>query len=324
MQVATKLRALRKALDQQGRVKGDEVIFFCPKHGSKAGRTDGQLSINLKTDNFNCWSCGFGNRNIVPLLRLRGNTPELMEYIEELEKKSPRKGTRCTWLSVPDDRNEKVYDQPYLPAEFKTLTEPSNSPYYKAATGYLASRGIHSDDILRWKLGYCEEGEYRHRIIIPSFDDRGELNYAVARAFYDDAYRYKPVGRLRKDIIWNDYMIDWTSSIVVTEGPFDAFVAGENATILQGTILPKSLIKKIVLSGVDVYFAMDADAFRRQLDHIELFLSYGVGCHYVDVRGQRKKDVGAMTKEQFSSCKENAMLIKNELDLMKVRLLACG
>lgn len=309
MQREKKLRALRGVLGEY-REKGEEAIFFCPKHGSRAGRTDGQLCVNLRTDWFNCWSCGFKGRSLVGVLRLAGNTEILREYLAEIDERK----------NEPEP--EKKYDPPALPSGFRSLSVPSASPYHRGAMEYLSSRGLGTDDILRWKLGYCETGEYRNRIVIPSFDEHGLLNFVVCRSFYEsDSYRYKPSPEHQcKDVIWNDYMIDWTQPVVVTEGPFDAFVARDNVTILQGTILGAKLLRKIVLSGVDVYFAMDADAFKRQLKHIELLLSYGVGCHYIDVRG--KKDVGAMTREEFATRKARAIAVKDDLDVLKIRVSA--
>ena len=35
-------------------------------------------------------------------------------------------------------------------------------------------------------MGYCRAGEYRNRIIIPSFNDSGEVNYFVSRSWVKD------------------------------------------------------------------------------------------------------------------------------------------
>lgn len=319
-----KLAALRTALLQEGTVKGDEAVFFCPPppvgHGNPRNRAVGQLSVNLDTDWFNCWSCGFKGRNIYPLLTARGKTKVSREYLEEMEEKR-QDSRRCVQILIP----EKEYDQSRLPDEFKSLSVPSRSPYVRQALAYLAGRGLTTDDVLRWKLGYCEDGEMAGRVIIPSFDEHGELNFCVGRSIYEveQAHRYRPFPWHQcKDIVWNDYQIDWTKPITVTEGPFDAFKAEENVTILQGTIFPEALVRKIVLSGVDVYFAMDADAFRRQLEYIELFLSYGTVCRYVDVKKGKKKDLGAMTKQEFRERKLAARTVRNELDILKMRVLA--
>lgn len=311
MQREKKLRALQRAFDDRGYEKGDELSFFCPKHPARAGRSIGQLHVNLKTDWFNCWSCGWAGKTLVPLLRLRGNTEELQEYLQELEERRGKK----------EVKPEKKYDPVVLPDEFKSLSAPCRSPYQKAAMAYLAQRGVSYDDILLWKLGFCEDGEYKNRIIIPSFDEYGELNFFTGRAIYENPLKYKH-GNFDKDIITNDYMIDWSRPVTVTEGAFDAIQAGENAIALQGSILSEGsrLFRKIVTSGVDTYFALDSDAFKKQLQIIELFMSYGVNAFHVNLFG--KKDVGLMTKHEFQEAKRLARPIRSETDILRIRINA--
>lgn len=307
MEQGRKLRALRISLSQDGRTKGDEVVFFCPRHGAKSGRRDGQLSVNLKTDWFHCWSCGFGGKNLIPLLILRGKTEVLEEYRKELQSKRP------------EAKPERVYQVPTLPAEFKSLLRPTDSPWYSRAMAYLSRRGVTAEDILRWKLGYCEDGDYRQRIIVPSFNRDGELNFFVGRLFMGEGMRYKH-GDFNKDIVFNEYLIDWERSVVLTEGPFDAIKAGDNAIPLQGNAVrvESQLFEMIVASGVMVYFALDTDAFRKQLTIIKTFLEYGVGSYYIDLGPF--KDVGEMTHQEFQERKARAMPVRDSLDLIRMRV----
>lgn len=301
---ASKLKAVRRALGQTEEIsKYDEVVFFCPKHGHKRPK----LSVNLNTDKFHCWFCNWGGDNLIGILKLKGDTEDLKKYKEHIQQHDIKMVA------------EPKYDVPSLPHEFRSLSDESGGLYYKLAMTYLKNRNITADDILLWKLGYCEDGEYKNRIIVPSYDSDGELNFFVGRSFYNGGLSYKH-GNFCKDIIWNDCMIDWSQPVTITEGPFDAFVASDNVTILQGTILGDRLIKKIVSSGVQVYFAMDTDAFKKQLSHIRLLLSYGVCCNYVDLGSN--KDVGSMTKKEFSDRKISANRINNRLDLLKMRVTA--
>jgi hypothetical protein len=303
VQVATKLRAIRRALDQEEQItKGDEVVFLCPKCKHRKPK----LSVNLKIDWFHCWVCDWKGKNLVPLLRLRGNTPELREYMDEMDDR-------------PKELAPRVYDRPSLPQGFRSLSRPSRSPYFTAAMAYLGSRGLGTDDILRWKLGYCDEGDYRGRIIIPSFDEHGELNFVVGRSYYGDPRPFKHEN-ICKDIVWNDYMVDWSRPVVVTEGPFDAFKAEDNVVALQGSIMGHELFRRIVSTGADVQFAMDTDAFKKQLNIIQRLLRFGVVCWYVNLLG--KKDVGAMTKEEFQQAKSRATPVRSDLDLLRLRVMA--
>ena len=73
---------------------------------------------------------------------------------------------------------------------------------------YIKNRGITNKDIIKYNIGYCEDGEYRNRIIIPSYDSNGNLNYFVGRDFYDSKLKYKNP-KVSKDIIGFDLFINW-------------------------------------------------------------------------------------------------------------------
>jgi len=300
-----KLQLLRQVLKQPGRNLGnDEYAFFCPKHGSRSDRVVGQLGINISTDKFNCYSCGFSGKTL--LFLFHKDSPEWEEYRASLDGSKPKD-------------QEKKFEHPALPPEFKTLSKEWKTPYYTGAMNYLKNRGIGRREILKWKLGYCEDGKYKNRIVIPSFDEFGMLNFLTGRAFYEGVDRYYN-GNFCKDIIFNDYLIDWRKAVVITEGPFDAIKVDENAIALQGSLLSSGtrLFTKVVLSGVDVFMALDKDAFSKQLDIIENLVSYGVVCRLVPLG--RRKDVGEMTKEEFAMAKRKSTIVSSDIDLLKLRM----
>ena len=86
---------------------------------------------------------------------------------------------------------------------------------------------------------------YQNRIIIPSYDSDGQLNYFVGRDFYKSNMKYKNPP-IPKDIIGFDLYVDWDEPIILCEGVFDAMAIKNNSIPLFGkTILPK-LYSKIV------------------------------------------------------------------------------
>jgi len=311
-----KLSAIRETLGTEQAVKGDEVIFFCPKHGKKAGRTSGQLSVNLFKDEFHCWTCQWGGFRVRPdgtrgsgLLPLfKDGDPRKRDYLRFLEE-----------FTVRVDK-PKVYDRPILPTNFKSLSKPTRSPFYTRAIAYLNQRGVTLEDILLYKLGYCEDGEYKNRIIIPSFDSQGELNFFVGRTYYNDPRKFKH-GEFDKDVIFNEYMIDWTKSVIITEGPFDAIKAGTNAIPLQGNSMQtdSTMFRRVLFEGKPVYFALDSDVPRQQLRVVNKFLRHGAECMMVNLAG--KKDPGEMSKEEFRSQFEKATRVSST-DLLKVAVHA--
>lgn len=237
---------------------------------------------------------------------MREGSPQREEYI------SSREG----WKKKEVKRE---YDVPILPRGFRSLTKKWRGPIYESTMSYLRARGVTMEDITRMKIGYVEDGEYKNRVVFPSFDETGELNFFVGRGIYDTMRKYKH-GNFDKDIIFNDYLIDWRKPVVITEGPFDALKAGDNAIPLQGTILTPDLklYQKIVLSGVGVYFALDKDVFKKQLQIMLRMMSYGVRCWYVELGDHN--DVGSMTKDQFLLAKNHAREVKSDSDVMKLRL----
>lgn len=300
-----KLALLRQALKQPGKALGhDEYAFFCPHHGSRPDRQVGQLGANVATDKWHCYSCGRGGATLLFLFPFK--SPEWEEYRASLPDFKP-------------EGKKKDFEDVVLPDEFRTLSKEWHGPYYNKAMSYLADRGIGMEDIIRWKLGYCEDGRYKHRIIIPSFNDQGFLNFITGRAFYDGMTRYWN-GNFCKDIVFNDYMVDWKKPVFVTEGPFDAFKIGPNAIALQGSLLSKDtlLFSKLVLSGVDVYLALDHDAFEKTLDIARELISYGVTCMFVPLGG--KKDVGEMTKAEFVANRLKSIPLRSEMDTLRLHL----
>jgi len=310
MQQNEKLTAIRIALGREEFRRNDELVFFCKNpHGCNGKHHNAKLSVNIKTDSFNCWVCGFSGKSLIGVLKL-GNRDLFLRYLEEVKGKKNA------------EREEQLYDTPILPSTFNTLSKRSNDPYRSAAIGYLRSRGIQESDILNYKLGYCVDGDYRYRIIIPSFDVSGELNFFVGRKFYDNVGASYKHGEFDKNIIFNDYLIDWNEPVTIVEGPFDMMKAGENAIPLQGSIFPDKLFGKIVTLGVPVYMALDVDAKRKQINHMQKLISYGVEVHYVPISKYGVGDVGEMSKEQFQLAKKEAVQVKSDIDLLRMRVSA--
>ena len=86
-----------------------------------------------------------------------------------------------TYSPNQEDADTKVFIN--LPKEYISLaTEPKGfNPEYKHAIHYLTERGITQKDIIKYNIGYCVEGLYARRVIVPSYNSDGSLNYFIAR-----------------------------------------------------------------------------------------------------------------------------------------------
>jgi len=279
----------------------DEHLFACPycKHHKK------KLSINIEKNLYKCWICESTGRDIRRLVRRFGDFNQLQEW-DKLTNRININEFDDLFAETATKRMDSQLIA--LPSGFISLnneTSLSATP----ALNYLKKRGILDKDTLYWKMGYCMDGRYANRIIIPSFDDNGDLNYFVARSFVSNLCKYlnPPVS---KDVVFNELYLEWDTDLIITEGIFDAIIAGPNAVPLLGsTLRPNSkLFIKIVQNDTPVFLALDPDADKKEKRIIKLFLTYGLEVYKIDISGYQ--DVSDMGREEFLKRKQNAVLVQ--------------
>jgi len=282
--------------------KGAELLFACPSCNHQKRK----FSINLDKNVYKCWVCDYRGRNIRRVIRGYGTHNQLQKW-DTISDRSDLERFADLFMER-ELRQDKTKVE--LPTEFATLcTEdlPATSTY---AFRYLQKRGVTKADILRWKIGYCFSGEYRNRIIIPSFDEDGDCSYFIARSYSGDSYKYKNP-KASKDIVFNELFIDWNRDLVLVEGVFDALVAGNAVPILGSTLRPGSeLLRKIVRNDTPVFVALDPDAAEKERRIIKMLLEYDIELHKIDVSGY--EDVGSMPREVFEDRKKTAAFIDRD------------
>ena len=305
-----KLQVLKEILGDYYR-SNDEHLFFCPfcNHHKR------KLSVNISKNNYKCWICDSRGRNLFYLIKKFGtyHHRQIWRSFEETVD-----------ITEFDNIFEKKEDEPaqrvQLPSEFICLANKNLPCTAKAPLKYLKSRGISNYDILKWKVGYCENGEYRNRIIIPSFNLDGNCDYFVARTYAKDWLKYKnpPASR---NIVFNELMINWNEPIVLVEGIFDAIVAENSIPLLGSTLNMRSKLFKAILTRCkSIYVALDRDAEKKALNIINALISHGVEVYKIDVIGH--EDVGEMTKEQFKERKQESFLMDSSSLLIEKILQA--
>jgi len=286
-----RVNLLRNVLGNSYQV-GEEHLFHCPKckhHKSK-------LSVNFGKGFFKCWVCDYNGRKISNLVYSFGNTNQKQEW---------RSLDGVVDFSEIDKKPEKILVN--LPQEFMTLTGKHLSPLSAPARSYLNTRNITRDDIVWWKIGYCSDGQYAGRVIIPSFGLDGEVTYFIARTYGDHWPKYlNPPAE--KDFIFNELYLDWSKSITIVEGVFDAIVSDNAIPLLGSTLRENSYIfQKIVENCDEVYIALDDDAKSKEFKISKLFMSYGVDVYRIDTSGFG--DVGEMDKKTFQARKKTAAFL---------------
>ena len=302
-----KLRILEEILGNSYR-SNDEHLFFCPlcKHHKR------KMSINISKNTYKCWICDSRGKNIYTLVRKFGNHFQKQKW-QSFEENVDI----LDFDNIFEEKEEETIQRISLPKEFISLANKNLSLTANTPLNYLRKRGINSADILKWKIGYCEDGEYRNRIIVPSFNRDGNCNYFVARTWTKDWLKYKnpPAS---KNVVFNELMINWDEPIVLVEGIFDAIIADNSIPLLGSTLNAHSrLFKAILTRSKRVYVALDQDAEKKALNIISALISHSIEIYKIDTSAY--EDVGEMTKEEFKEKKEAAIAFdSNTLLIQKI------
>jgi DNA primase len=270
------------------------------------------MSINISKNTYKCWICDSRGKNIYTLVRKFGN------HFQKQKWQSFEENVDISEFdNIFGEREQETIQRISLPKEFISLANKNLSLTANAPLNYLRKRGINSADILKWKIGYCEDGEYRNRIIVPSFNRDGNCNYFVARTWTKDWLKYKnpPAS---KNVVFNELMINWDEPIVLVEGIFDAIIADNSIPLLGSTLNAYSrLFKAILTHSKRVCVALDQDAEKKALSIISELISHGIEIYKIDTSAY--EDVGEMTKEEFTERKESATAFdSNTLLIQKI------
>ena len=89
----------------------------------------------------------------------------------------------------------------------------------------------------------------------------------------------------KSKIVFNELYIDWDEDLVLTEGVFDAIVAGKNSVPILGSSLKEQsrLFKKIIENDTPVYVALDPDAEEKASSLVQNLIKYGAEVYKIQV-----------------------------------------
>ena len=286
------------------RKSNDEYLFYCPvcDHHKK------KLSVNIEKDKFKCWICDYSGRSIMRLIRKHGTFDQKKQWRQLCNIVDHSSLTENLFDTAAKKQKIKIN----LPKEFRTLTSRTITRAALPAISYLKRRGVDTADILYWKMGYCATGEYKDRIIIPSFNMAGDINYFIARSYnFNARLKYKNPN-VSKDIVFNELFVNFDDDVVLVEGAFDAVTVGQNSIPLLGSTLSEEseLFRKILEHDSRVFLALDRDAEKKSLRLIQKFLLYGVEVYKIETGGY--EDVGSMSKFELQLRKSKARMVTND------------
>lgn len=286
--------------------------FNCPFCAEEEGEIDGKynLEISFELLVYKCWKCE-NSGSLSRLIKRFGGRDALREYHEAAESLKMAK-----YYSLSDEE-KKILDR-----ETKRLVLPSTFHKIDLSTcrdrrlvQYLRKRKIDQRIINRFGIGYCEwsdkpeERPWSNRVIIPSYDESGMLNFFVGRDFLPDKKeqepgkfirpKYKNCDAEKNEIIFQDSLIDWDADITLVEGAIDC-IYGPNTISMLGKTMDEStaLFKKLRSNArAKVILCLDGDVDDFQIEKLCNLLYYGgIGdrTYYINLKRDMKpyKDFG--------------------------------
>lgn len=246
--------------------------FPCPRCISEKGIREASkfnLECHLGKGVFHCWSCAAdGNDDmkgtILKLIKLYGNSKLFREYRECMLS---LRDSSLYSLNKSKDHMDIIPRSVELPCGFRPFRKDKFYPH--DALEYLLKRGLDWSVIDDFSLGFttdCKDNpKANNRIIIPSTDEFGTLNYWTGRDFTGNDKRQKYMNPKvdRKDLIFNEERVQWEADITLVEGPFDHLVVPNSIPLLGKSLgtdykLYWELIKK---SRANINVFLDGDAY---------------------------------------------------------------
>ena len=314
MDARKKLVAVKRRLGkprQEAKHKG-EYGFLCPGAPGTTGCSSApqgkvRLWVNPATDRFNCWHCGFKGGSLAALMV--PGSPELREYLDSRPSRAARSvpvelaKPRCT--SLPDGFTPFALDG-----------SRREAPYLS----YLLKRGLSRRTVALYRMGYVDGGQLAGRVVIPSFDHVGMVNFWSARSIHpnETTFRYRlPIAT--KDVVSNEHMVDWTKPVYLVEGIFDEIAIGPQAIAVYGKFaLPTLLLRLVEKRPPRVNICLDDDAIDEAWELAMELMGYDLQCAVVTLGS---KDPAVAGLELVQRAEMNATIVTDPVSMLRARLL---
>jgi DNA primase len=265
-----------------------QFSFDCPVCSAEKdmpeGDGKGNFEVNLSKGVYHCWSCG-GTHNT------HGSIGKLITKFgrKDHKKKLKQLGIQLSEVKSTHKVIQEVREI-HLPEEYIPFegTNPNSLPYKEAWNYLTKERNLKPDVIYKHKMGYTTDGEYAYRIIVPSYDKDGKLNYFTGRAWSPRKKpKYKNPDLPREEVIFNEQLINWDSTIYIVEGPFDHIVVYNSIPMLGKELHPKLYDSLMKNANSWVVVLLDDDAWDRAK---QIYSQLNVGRLYGKVKIIKMKD----------------------------------
>lgn len=266
---------------QMGYDKGcSQYQFNCPWCAEEKGGVDNKynLEVSFSLGKYHCWSCG-SSGSLSRLIRSKGGKSLCDEYFSIIREIRESGYYNLDMFSDNAETSSEVYLR--LPKTFEKINLSRCRD--KELKAYLEKRKITQDIIDEYNIGRTtwdeEDWTWRNRIVFPSYDSEGYLNYYIGRTYRskDKRTKYKNCDADKNKIILHEDKIQWDADIYLVEGAIDC-IYYKNSISLMG----KTLTKKMELysklkenANANIIICLDGDTEIREVKRIYKILDVG-------------------------------------------------
>lgn len=288
--------------DVQGYLESEQLQVNCPRCQERDGLSypDGKFNLEINTAKrmFRCWKCDEPrfSGSLGRLVRTYGSNIDYEMY----------KSYAGIFQDYFFDDEEKEYVQVKLPEEMILFSQMDvlNPEHFEAYNYLVNERKISREIILKYRLGFCTTGKYTKRIIIPSFDKNGEVNYFIGRYYGNDLKIRKKMPYLnpvadKSSIIFNEGLVNWDSTVYLVEGAFEMLSFPVNIIPMLGKTISITLFLKLQELKPDVVVLLDPDAYKNAIELYYTLNTIYVGCE------ERVKIVKLPTEDDLDELRKN-------------------
>ena len=261
--------------DVRGYLETEQIQVNCPKCQQREGLSipDGRFNLEINTAKrlFRCWKCDVPkfSGGLKRLIRTYGTKFDYDLYVDYAGD----------FFYYGSDENIEDIGFLEMPKEFISFKDMTSDLLHTEPYQYMVlDRKIKKDLLFKYNIGFCLEGKYKNRILIPSYNINGELNYFITRAYkkwMKPPYLNPDVNKDR--IIFNESKINWDSTIYIVEGIFEVLSFPINIVPMLGKTLSEAMFMKLNEKKPPVIIVLDPDAFTNAIEMFQKIQAIYVG-----------------------------------------------
>jgi hypothetical protein len=235
-----------------------QLGYDCPICSAEKGLVSdgkGNLEVNYKLGVYNCWVCS----------ETHGTKGSIYKLFKDLAPKWVQiefyKQNFLFYWTQEFNESKDGLKKIILPETFVSLSGNKKYGFFNEPFNYLNKRGITDELIDKFNIGFCTGGTYKNRIIVPSYDIDGYLNYFVGRTIFESKkYKYLNPSFDKTKFIFNELYIDWEKTIFLVEGVFDHIVVPNSIPLLGKHLYDKVFEALYLKAKSNIIIALDSDA----------------------------------------------------------------